>query len=75
MRPAEKPFDTELVEHPAHGKHALVARLNGNIRNGRAGRYLKGEFGELPIGISALAMVRYLSLRPVSAAHPWRAAC
>jgi len=47
----ERALDAEMVEHLGHDKHAPVANVAGNTRNGRSHKTLKGEFGELPIEI------------------------
>ena len=51
QRLVEKARDAEMTEHLGHEKHAPVANAAGNTRNGRSRKTLKGEFGELPIGI------------------------
>jgi len=47
----ERALDAEMTEHLGHDKHEPVANPNGNTRNGRSRKTLKGEFGELPIEI------------------------
>jgi putative transposase len=47
----ERALDAEMAEHLGHGKHEPVANANGNTRNGRSCKTLKGEFGELPIEV------------------------
>lgn len=47
----ERALDAEMTEHLGHDKHEPVANPNGNTRNGRSHKTLKGEFGELPIEI------------------------
>jgi len=47
----ERALEAELTEHLGHGKHESVANDNGNTRNGKSRKTLKGEFGELPIEI------------------------
>ena len=43
----EKALDAELTEHLGHDRHESVANANGNTRNGKSKKTLKGEFGEL----------------------------
>ena len=40
-----------MTEHLGHDKHAAVSNSTGNARNGKSHKFLKGEFGELPIKI------------------------
>ena len=47
----EKALDAELTEHLGHDRHESVANANGNTRNGKSKKTLKGEFGELPIEV------------------------
>lgn len=47
----ERALDAEMTEHLGHDKHEPVANANGNTRNGRSRKTLKGEFGELPIEV------------------------
>lgn len=47
----ERALQAEMTEHLGHDKHATVSNLTGNARNGKSGKTLKGEFGELPIEI------------------------
>ena len=47
----EKALDAEPIEHLDHDRHGSVANASGNSRNGKSKKTLKGEFGELPIGV------------------------
>ena len=47
----ERALDAEMSEHLGHDKNAPVTNLDGNARNGKSKKTLKGEFGELPIEI------------------------
>jgi putative transposase len=47
----ERALDAEMAEHLGHGKNEPVTNMNGNARNGKSKKTLKGEFGELPIEI------------------------
>ncbi len=47
----ERALQAEMTEHPGHDKHETVTNLTGNARKGKSRKTLKGEFGELPIGI------------------------
>ena len=47
----ERALEAEMSEHLGHGKNEPVINLNGNARNGKSKKTLKGEFGELPIEI------------------------
>ena len=47
----ERALEAEMAEHLGHGKNEPVINLNGNARNGKSKKTLKGEFGELPIEI------------------------
>lgn len=47
----ERALDAEMAEHLGHGKNEPVTNMNGNVRNGKSKKTLKGEFGELPIEI------------------------
>ena len=40
-----------MAEHLGHDRHASIQNDEGNARNGRSKKILKGEFGELPIDI------------------------
>ena len=47
----ERALDAEMSEHLGRDKNAPVTNLDGNARNGKSKKTLKGEFGELPIEI------------------------
>jgi len=47
----ERALDAEMTEHLGHGKHQPVANADGNARNGKSKKTLKGDFGALPIEI------------------------
>ena len=47
----ERALEAEMTEHLGHAKHEPVANTNGNTRNGKSRKTLKGDFGELPIEI------------------------
>jgi putative transposase len=40
-----------MSEHLGHDKNSPVTNADGNARNGKSKKTLKGEFGELPIEI------------------------
>lgn len=47
----ERALETELTDHLGHEKHAPITTKNGNTRNGKSAKTIKGEFGNLPIEI------------------------
>ncbi len=47
----ERALEAEMTEHLGHAKNASVANTDGNARNGKSKKTLKGDFGELPIDI------------------------
>lgn len=47
----ERALDAEMAEHLGHEKHEPVGNAEGNARNGKSRKILKGEFGELPIEV------------------------
>ncbi len=47
----ERALETELTDHLGHEKHAPVGNKNGNARNGKSAKTIKGEFGKLPIEV------------------------
>ena len=47
----ERALQAEMSGHLGHDKNATVSNLNGNTRNGKSQKTLKGDFGELPIDI------------------------
>ena len=42
----EKALEAEMAEHLGHDRHASIQNDEGNARNGRSKKILKGEFGE-----------------------------
>ena len=47
----ERALEAEMAEHLGHARHEPVATLQGNTRNGKHKKTLKGEFGELLIDL------------------------
>ncbi len=47
----ERALETELTDHLGHEKHAPITTKDGNTRNGKSAKTIKGEFGNLPIEI------------------------
>lgn len=47
----ERALQAEMEAHLGHGKNGSVGNLDGNTRNGKSRKTLKGEFGELPIEV------------------------
>jgi putative transposase len=47
----ERALQTELTEHLGHEKHAPLATIGGNSRNGKSAKTIKGEFGKMAIEI------------------------
>jgi putative transposase len=47
----ERAMSAELTEHVGYEKHAAKGKNNGNSRNGRSAKTLKGSFGTLPIEV------------------------
>lgn len=47
----ERALETELTNHLGHEKHGSITTQNGNTRNGKSAKTIKGEFGNLPIEI------------------------
>lgn len=47
----ERALDAEMTAHLGHDKHEPVSNPDGNTRNGRSRKRLKGDFGELPIEV------------------------
>ena len=47
----ERALQAEMEAHLGHGKNGSVVNSDGNTRNGKSQKTLKGEFGELPIEI------------------------
>ena len=50
-RLVERALEAEMAEHLGHERHGTIQNEEGNARNGRSKKTLKGEFGELPIDI------------------------
>lgn len=50
-RLVERALEAEMAQHLGHAKNESVTHANGNTRNGKSKKTLKGEFGELPIEI------------------------
>ena len=47
----ERALVAEMEAHLGHAKNDAVTNPAGNTRNGKSGKILKGEFGELSIEI------------------------
>lgn len=47
----ERALQAEMEAHLGHSKNGSVGNSDGNTRNGKSKKTLKGEFGELPIEI------------------------
>lgn len=47
----ERALQAEMEAHLGHSKNGSVGNSDGNTRNGKSRKTLKGEFGELPIEI------------------------
>lgn len=50
-RLVERALEAEMSEHLGHERHGAIQNEQGNARNGKSKKTLKGEFGELPIDI------------------------
>jgi len=50
-RLVEKALEVEIAEHLGHDRLEPIQKDEGNARNGKSKKTLKGEFGELPIDI------------------------
>lgn len=50
-RLVERALEGELTDHLGYPKHAPVAKLSDNSRNGSSRKTLKGDMGEIPIDI------------------------
>jgi len=50
-RLVERALEGELTDHLGYSKHAPIAKLSGNSRNGTSQKTLKGDLGEIPIDI------------------------
>ena len=47
----ERTLNAEMTDHLGHSKYAPVANHDGNTRNGKGRKTLKGDFGEFPIEV------------------------
>lgn len=47
----ERALEAEMTDHLGHARHEAIVNPNGNARNGKSRKTLKGDFGELPIEI------------------------
>lgn len=47
----ERALQAEMTVHLGHAKNGAITTQNGNARNGKSAKTLKGEFGKLPIEI------------------------
>jgi len=47
----ERALQAEMTVHLGHEKHGAIAIKGGNARNGKTGKTLKGEFGNMPIDV------------------------
>lgn len=47
----ERALQAEMTVHLGHEKHGAIATKGGNSRNGKTGKTLKGDFGNMPIEI------------------------
>ena len=47
----ERALQAEMTVHLGHEKHGTIATKGGNARNGKTGKTLKGDFGNIPIEI------------------------
>ena len=45
----ERALQAEMTVHLGHEKHGTISTKGGNARNGKTGKTLKGDFGNLPI--------------------------
>ena len=51
MRLLERAMSAEMTEHLGHEKNQPVVNINGNVRNGRYKKKVKGEFGEIEVDV------------------------
>lgn len=51
MRLRERAMSAEMTEHLGHEKNQPVVNINGNVRNGRYKKKVKGEFGEIEVDV------------------------
>ena len=47
----ERAMSAEMTEHLGHEKNEPVVNSNGNVRNGRYKKKVKGEFGEIEVDV------------------------
>jgi putative transposase len=47
----EKVMESELTHHLGYEKYSSATQKNGNSRNGKSSKTIKGDFGEMPIEI------------------------
>ena len=47
----EKAMESELTHHLGYEKYSSAAKKNGNSRNGKSSKTIKGDFGEIPIEV------------------------
>jgi putative transposase len=47
----ERALQAEMTVHLGHEKHGAIATKGGNARNGKTGKTIKGDFGNMPIEI------------------------
>ena len=47
----ERALQAEMTVHLGHEKNSAITSQSGNVRNGKSGKTIKGEFGKLPIEI------------------------
>jgi len=47
----ERALQAEMTVHLGHEKHGAIATKGGNARNGKTGKTLRGDFGNMPIEI------------------------
>lgn len=47
----EKAMEGELTHHLGYEKYSPAAKKNGNSRNGKSSKTIKGDFGEIPIEV------------------------
>lgn len=47
----EKAMESELTHHLGYEKYSPASKKNGNSRNGKSSKTIKGDFGEIPIEV------------------------
>jgi putative transposase len=50
-RSIEKTMESELTHHLGYEKYSSATKKNGNSRNGKSSKTIKGDFGEIPIAV------------------------